>query len=140
MKYAITNRNHFGNGLFGDLDDFFFAPLAAAESMKTDIREKDGNFVLDVDLPGYDKKDISLEVENGYLTVRAEKQEDKEEKDKNGKFLRRERSFGSVSRSFYVGDVREEDVKAAYNAGTLTVTIPAENQRKPEEKKRILIE
>lgn len=139
MKYALTGRNAFGGDLFGDLEDFFFAPVSKNGGPRTDIREKEGNYILDMDLPGYDRNDVCVEVENGYLTVRAERKAEKEQSEENGKYIRRERSYGAVSRSFYVGDVDEQDVKACYKDGTLSVTFP-KGSKKQEEKKRILIE
>lgn len=139
MKYAITNRNRFGNNLFEDWDKLFFNPFETSE-LKTDIREKDGNYILDVDLPGFRKEDIDVSMDDGYLTVRAERKEEKEEKDEKGRYLRRERCYGTCSRSFYVGDVDEKTIKASYSDGILTVTIPQEQPKKLEEKKRIEIE
>lgn len=139
MKYALLNRNHFGNSLFEDLDRFFFDPFETSE-LKTDIREKEGNYLLDMDLPGFEKQDIHVSIENGYLTVRAEKKEEKDEKDDKGRYLRRERRYGSCSRSFYVGDIDEKSVKAAYANGILTLTLPKEQPPKIEEKKQIEIE
>ena len=134
MKYAITNRNRFGNNLFEDWDKLFFNPFETSE-LKTDIREKDGNYILDVDLPGFRKEDIDVSMDDGYLTVRAERKEEKEEKDEKGRYLRRERCYGTCSRSFYVGDIDEKTIKASYSDGILTVTIPQDQPKKLEEKK-----
>lgn len=139
MKYSLTNRNHFGNNLFEDFDKLFFNSFETSE-LKTDIREKDGNFILDIDLPGFEKQDIDVSIDDGYLTVRAEKREENEEKDEKGRYLRRERRYGSCSRSFYVGEIDEKTVKAAYENGILTVTVPKEQPKKLEERKRIEIE
>ena len=87
----------------------------AKNMMKTDVRETDTSYEVDIDLPGFKKEEISAQLENGYLTVSASKGLDKDEKDKEGKYIRQERYAGAMSRSFYVGDeVKQEDVKAKY--------------------------
>lgn len=139
MKYSLTNRNHFGNNLFEDFDKLFFNSFETSE-LKTDIREKNGNFILDVDLPGFKKEDIDVSVDDGYLTIRAEKKEENEEKDEKGRYLRRERCYGSCSRSFYVGDIDEKTVKATYENGILSLTVPKDQPKRLEDKKRIEIE
>lgn len=100
--------------------------------MKTDIRETDDakSYRLAVDLPGFKKGEISLDLKDGYLTISAEKDLDKNEEDKKGRLLRQERYAGSCSRSFYVGDVKPEDVKAKYEAGVLSVLVPKEDIKK----------
>ena len=100
--------------------------------MKTDIRETDDakSYRLAVDLPGFKKGEISLDLKDGYLTISAEKGLDKNEEDKKGRLLRQERYAGSCSRSFYVGDVKPEDVKAKYEAGVLSVLVPKEDIKK----------
>ena len=109
--------------------------------MKTDIQEKDGNYVLDMELPGYKKEDVSAKLENGYLTIQATHSEDKDEKDKNGNFIRKERYSGSCSRSFYLGEnVRQEDITAKFENGILSLTFPKETARKIPENQFISIE
>lgn len=127
--------------IFGEnfLDDFFGFPemrdfddmekklygRKASRVMKTDVREKDDSYEVIVDLPGFKKEDIEVELENGYLTINATKGLDKEENDKKGKLIRQERYSGSMTRSFYVGDrVQKEDVSASYKHGVLTLTVP----------------
>ena len=142
----------FGENLmdvFNDFDRDFFRGFArpehmlygknASRMMKTDVKETETGYELDVDLPGFSKDEIRLDLENGYLTIRTEKAlENKEEK--KGKVLRQERYSGTMSRSFYVGDsVTEEDIKAKYENGVLSLTIPKKEARVPE-KKQILIE
>lgn len=113
----------------------------APRLMNTDIREKDGNYLIEIDLPGYDKENISIELENGYLNVSAKVDRNNEEKDEKENFIHRERFYGECSRSFYVGDsIKEEDVKAAFKNGTLTLTVPKEEQKRIEEKKTIQID
>ena len=126
-------------------DDFFAAPFftrSEANMMKTDIKEHDGGYELTVDLPGVKKDDIKAELNDGYLTITAENDTSKDEKDEKGKYICRERYSGSYSRSFYVGDsVTEEDIKAKFENGTLKLDIPKkEAQPKVEEKKTIAIE
>ena len=113
----------------------------AKNMMKTDIREHDDGYEVDVDLPGFKKDEISLELENGYLTVSAAKGLDKDEKDKKGKYIRRERYAGAMQRSFYVGDeVTQEDIKAKYDNGILSISIPKKDAQAVETKKTIAIE
>ena len=135
--------------LFEDLDrGFFHAPMnaeralygnRAARVLKTDIRETDAGYELAVDLPGFKKEDIHLELNGGALTITAEKNLDKKDEDKEGRLLRQERYAGTLSRSFYVGDhVTEDQIHAAFENGVLTITIPKEQPKAPE-KKTILI-
>ena len=108
------------NDLFDTVfDDMFTSPIFNARNdmvMKTDITEKDGNYMLDMELPGCRKEDIHLELNDGYLNVSASRNTNKEEKDDKGNLIRQERYSGSFSRSFYVGEnVKEEDIKASYD-------------------------
>ena len=143
----------FGENLFDDdwmdfpFDRYFWGrknPLYgknANKIMKTDIREHDGGYELDVDLPGFKKDEINVELENGYLTISAAKGLDKDEQDKKGKYIRRERYAGAMQRSFYVGDeVTQEDIKARFEDGILRVSIPKKDAQAVETKKTIAIE
>ena len=113
----------------------------ANKIMKTDIREHDGGYELDVDLPGFKKDEINVELENGYLTISAAKGLDKDEQDKKGKYIRRERYAGAMQRSFYVGDeVTQEDIKARFEDGILRLSIPKKDAQAVETKKTIAIE
>ena len=114
----------------------------AANLMKTDIKEFDDKYEVEIDLPGFKKDEVQVELRDGYLVVSAEKGLDEDEKDKkSGKYLRRERYAGSCQRSFYVGEgVKQEDLKAAFNNGILTVAVPKEVQKPVEEKQYITIE
>ena len=111
--------------------------------MKTDVKEKDGNYEVAIDLPGFKKDEIKLELENGYLTISAAKGLDKDETDKEtGKYIRRERYAGACQRSFYVGeDVTEQDIKAEFKHGMLKLFVP-KKEAKPvvETKKYVTIE
>ena len=114
----------------------------AANLMKTDIKEFDDKYEVEIDLPGFKKDEVQVELRDGYLVVSAEKGLDEDEQDKKtGKYLRRERYAGSCQRSFYVGEsVKQEDLKAAFNNGILTVAVPKEVQKPVEEKQYITIE
>ena len=129
---------------FDDMfDDMFTSPFFANRSdmaMKTDITEKDGSYMLDMELPGCKKEDIHLELNDGYLNVSASHNTSKDEKDDKGNVIRQERYSGTFSRSFYVGEnVREEDIKASYDNGELKITFPKAQEKLPE-KKTIMIE
>ncbi len=131
-----------GNGL--DIFDEVFADPFFGEKenkiMKTDLKEKDGKYMLEIDVPGYDKEDIKIELNEGYLTVSAEKNEEKEDKDKHAKYLKRERFTGMCSRNYYVGEgLKEEDIKASFKNGILSIEFPKEVEKKVEEKKYIPI-
>lgn len=116
----------------------------ATNLMKTDIKEHDDHYEVDIDLPGFKKEELSLELKDGYLVVSAAKGFSKEEKEKRtGKFVRQERYEGSMSRSFYVGEtMKQEDIHAKYENGVLRLSIPKAEEKKPEveEKKYIAIE
>ena len=113
----------------------------AKNIMKTDIKEHDGGYELDIDLPGFKKDEITIDLDNGYLTISAAKGLDKDEQAKKGKYIRRERYAGAMQRSFYVGDaVTEEDVKAKFEDGILRLSIPKKDAKAVETKKTIAIE
>ncbi|MDX8420555.1 Hsp20/alpha crystallin family protein [Stecheria sp. CLA-KB-P133] len=130
--------------LFDDVfDNGFDVPMFNQEPvLKTDVVEKDGKYIMKTDLPGFAKNDVKVTLENGTLSIHASRHENKDEKDKKGKVLRRERRYGSYSRSFYVGNqVKDSDVKANYNNGVLTIELPAKEDKKEiPEKKYIAIE
>ncbi len=125
-------------------DDFFDAPFAGANTglMKTDVIATDTGYELEIDVPGIDKENITVQLENGYVTVTAKTERKNEEGKENGHYIRRERFSGTYSRSFYVGeDVNEEDIKAKFGNGTLKLYVPdKEKQPKVETKKVIAIE
>ena len=128
------------NDLFDSFFDDMFPTFNTASVMRTDIREKDGNYLLDIDLPGYKKEDIKISLYNGNLTIQAEHNDSKEEKDAKGNVIRQERYSGTCSRTFYVGEsIRESDIHAAYENGILTLQIPTEQKKETEEKKYINI-
>ena len=134
----------FGESLFDDdFDDWFDFRMPqlpdvdkvlygrhAKNIMKTDVKENGDKYEVSVDLPGFDKDNVKVELENGYLTISAAKGLDKDETDKEtGKYIRRERYAGNLSRSFYIGDVKQEDVKAAFKNGILSISVPKEDKK-----------
>ena len=128
------------NNIFDDLFNTPFFTRSEANMMKTDIKEHDGGYELTVDLPGVKKDDIKAELNDGYLTITAESDTSKDEKDEKGKYICRERYSGSYSRSFYVGDsVTEEDIKAKFENGTLTMDIPKKEALPEKQNKYIAI-
>ena len=139
----------FGENLFNDdWMNFSFPDVDKAlygkhgqNVMKTDVRETEGGYEVDIDLPGFKKDEINAQLENGYLTISASKGLDKEEKNKEGKYIRRERYAGAMSRSFYVGDdMKQEDIKAKYEDGILKLSIPKKDKKAVESSKYISIE
>ena len=125
---------------FRNIDRRLYGKNAARE-MKTDVREHDDHFEVEIDLPGFKKDEINVNLENGYLTVSAAKGLDKDETTKKGKVIRQERYAGTLQRSFYVGDaLTEQDVTARFENGVLTLNVPKKEERKLPEKKVIMIE
>ncbi len=140
----------FGENLFDDFFNDFAHPAKslmryqtpASNVMRTDIKETASGYELDIDLPGYKKSDVQAELKEGYLTISASTSKDDGEKDKDGQYIRRERYYGSCSRSFYVGEaVTQEDIRAKFEDGILKITVP-KKEAKPEveESKYIAIE
>ena len=113
----------------------------ADRMMRTDVREHDNGYELDVELPGFKKEELKLSLKDGYLTIHAEKTLDKDEKEKkSGKLLRQERYGGTLERTFYIGDVySESDIKAQYENGVLKITLPRKDQKKVDTNKYIAI-
>ena len=142
----------FGESLFDDWMDFPFRGFGtdvekklygknAARVMKTDLKEHEDGYELSVDLPGFKKDQIQLQLSNGYLTVSAAKGIEEEGKDKKGRLVHQERFSGSMSRSYYVGEnLEEEDIKAKFENGVLTLDFPKAEQKKLPERKTIQIE
>ena len=128
----------FGENLFDDfMDDFAFPNVDkvlygkhASNLMKTDVKETDSGYEVDIDLPGFKKDEIQMQLENGYLTVSASKGLNKDEKNEDGRYVRRERYAGSVSRSFYVGEnVTEKDIHPKYENGILSFKMPKDDKK-----------
>ncbi|MFR8010287.1 MAG: Hsp20/alpha crystallin family protein [Clostridia bacterium] len=143
----------FGENLFDEMfeDPFEMMPSFrrhnplygkhAKNLMKTDVRETENSYELDVDLPGFKKDEVQAVIEDGYLTISAAKGLDKDQKDKKGRYIRRERYAGQCSRSFYVGDgVKTSDVKAKFEDGILRVSVPKTEQKKLPHEHSIPIE
>ena len=126
-----------GEDLFDSVFDNFFEDFMrpvrfrqlhtpqTASLMRTDVKENGSDYELDVELPGYKKEDVKAQLKDGVLTISAETNSDTEDKDADGRFLRRERRYGACSRSFYVGDnLTQEDIKAKFENGILKLTVP----------------
>lgn len=132
------DRNFFRN--FGSMDRALYGKHAQ-NMMKTDVKETDDGYEVDIDLPGFKKDEIQLELNNGYLTISTQKALEKDEKNKKGRMLRQERYAGMMQRSFYVGEhITEEDVKASYESGVLHLVLPKKDAPRVPEKKTIQIE
>lgn len=140
----------FGENLFDDFFDDFARPARnavryntpASNVMRTDIKESENGFELDIDLPGYRKEDMKVELRDGYLTISAQTGGDSGEKEESGRYIRRERYYGTCSRSFYVGkEVTQDEIRARFEDGILKVSVP-KKQAKPavEESRFIQIE
>ena len=139
MMMIPRRKNEFD--LFDEMFNDPFFTRGENKLMKTDIKEKGDKYLLEVDLPGYEKEDIKIEIEDGYLTVHASMNKNIDESDKDSKYVHKERYVGECSRSFYVGDnIKEEDIKASFKNGTLKLTFPKNDQPKLEGKKYIDIE
>jgi len=137
--------------MFNDFDRGFFRDFGhpermlygknAPHMMKTDVKELEDGYEVDVDLPGFRKEEIKLELNNGYLTITTEKSMDRKQENDQGRMLRQERYSGTMQRSFFVGNyVKEEDIKASYDSGVLHLQIPKKEAVKVPEKKQIMIE
>ena len=132
----------FRDNLLDDFFDFPFDRYGTGSLMNTDIKDTDNGYEVTINMPGVKKEDVKAELRDGYLTIQASTDSNKEEKDSNGRYIRRERYSGSCSRSFYVGeDVQQEDIKAEFKHGILKLFVP-KKEVKPvvEEKKHITIE
>ena len=138
---ALFNDSLFDD-LFTDITDNKRRPMARPLPgvMKTDIKENDKEYELTIELPGYKKENVNAELKDGYLIINATNEKNEEEKDEKG-YIRKERYVGSCSRSFFVGkNLKEEDIKAKFDNGVLTLNVPKEVEKLPEEKKYIAIE
>ena len=134
------------NRAFDLFDEMFKDPFfdrvidnGTAQVMKTDVREKDNGYLVDIELPGYAKEDIKAELKDGYLTITAIRNDNKEEKDEKGRYIRRERYTGTCKRSFYVGEnVKQEDIKAGFQEGILRLAVPMDTPKPVEEKPKFI--
>ena len=139
----------FGESLF---DDFFADDVMRSARrnnnryntpvptvMKTDIKEKQDAYDIEIELPGYKKEDVKSELKDGYMTITAEKNTESDKKDEEGNYIRRERFYGSCSRSFYVGkDITEEDIKAKFEDGVLRVIVPKKEAKEVIPQKKFI--
>ena len=128
--------NHYNP--FKEMDRFFSEPYFGKNSLdvfKTDIKETEGGYLLEADLPGFEKKDINIDLEGDYLTIKAERHSEHEDKDKKNSFVRCERSYGSYSRSFDVTGIDTEKIGAKYENGVLTLTLPKKESTLPAARK-----
>ena len=142
----------FRDNLFDDMFDFDFdkefdrmmRPLYgkhAQNMMKTDVRETGNSYELDIDLPGFKKDEITIQLDNGYLSISASKGLDKDEENKNGKYIRRERYAGAMNRTFYVGDnLTQQDIQTKFEDGILKISVPKKDVQQIEQNKYIAIE
>ena len=143
----------FRDNLFDDMFDFddfdkefnrMMRPLYgkhAQNMMKTDVRETDNSYELDIDLPGFKKDEIKVELDNGYLSISTAKGLDKDEEKKDGKYIRRERYAGAMNRTFYVGDnLTQQDIQAKFEDGILKISVPKKDVQQIEQNKYIAIE
>lgn len=124
-------------------DPFFTRPFenSSTQIMKTDIHDKDGNYMIEMELPGYAKEDIRADLKDGYLTITASKNETKEEKDAKGNCICKERYTGTCNRSFYVGEqVTQDDIRAAFKDGILSLQVPKDMPKVEDTPKLITIE
>lgn len=140
MLPSIFGGNMFDDFFGNTFDRNFFGGDAGKALMKTDVKEHDDCYQVEMDLPGFQKEDISVDLKNGYLTVNATKNMDKGENDQNGCYIRQERYAGSCSRTFYVGDLKPEEIKCKYDSGVLQLTIPKKDVAVIENPSRIAIE
>ena len=127
MRYFPRNLD-----VFDDMFDGFFTkePTYTGSAMRTDVYEKDGYYNLDIELPGYKKEDVQMDIVDGYLNIKATHNVSNEEKDAKGNLIRSERRFGTCSRSFYVGEnIKAEDVKAKFENGMLNIVLPSKEQK-----------
>ena len=141
----------FSENLFDDFfdDDFMRLPAWGRHDplygkhgknlMKTDVRETEDTYEVDIDLPGFKKDEITVDLKEGYLTIQAAKGLDKDEQDKKGKYIRQERYAGACSRSFYVGDIKPEDVSAKYEDGILRISLPKAGKKELPKQSTIAI-
>ena len=139
MMMIPKKRNEFD--LFNDFFDDSFLDRRDAKIMRTDIKEKGNDYIIEVDLPGYDKENIDIEMDHGYLKITAKTNKNIDESDEEERYVHKERYFGECSRSFYVGEnIKEEDIKATFKNGILSLTVPKEEPKRLEEKKKIQID
>lgn len=124
---SLIPRSFYLDDIFDDMPRM--PKVHELHTMKCDVYEKDGNYNIEMDIPGYEKKDISIECDDGMLTIVAERNNEINEEDSNKKYIRRERVYGKITRSFSFADIDEDNIKAEFNNGVLTVIIPKSQKR-----------
>ncbi len=141
----LVPRRSYNTNLFNDFfnndlfNDSFLESRKSEPVMKTDIQELEDSYLLDIDIPGFSKEDIHAELNDGYLTVSAKKEEKKEETENKNKYIHRERYYGECKRRYFVGkNITEEDIKASFKQGTLRLEFPKQNSKKLEERKKLI--
>ena len=123
-------KNFFGKGLYGSQNQL----------MKTDVKENENGYMIDIDLPGFNKEDVNVELKDGYLTVTASQSKNNDEQKEDGRYIRKERYMGSCTRSFYVGNVKPEQVSGRFEKGVLSLNIPKEAPQIEGNPHRVAIE
>lgn len=131
INMSLIPRNYFGD-IFED-----FMPNTREDNMKCDIYEKDGDYHIEMDVPGFDKSEIKIEAKKDYLTITAEKSNEVNEEDESKKYIHRERTYGKYQRSFYLHDLDSEKIDAEFNNGVLKIVVPKKDEA--EDKKYIEI-
>lgn len=129
--FEKSYRSLFSHNPFADFEKSFFGNMASIRDFQTDIQDQGDSFLLEADLPGFDKNDIHIDVQNHRLTIRAERRGQQDEKDDKGNYLRRERTYGSFTRSFDIDAIEENEITAAYNDGVLRLTLPKKQEPAP---------
>lgn len=133
-------RDNYGFDFFDEIFRTPFFNNKSSNILSTDVREKDGNYILDIELPGFKKEEININLSNGYLSIAASKNSSTEEKSDDGKYIRQERHVGQCQRSFYIGKaITDTDIKASYTDGILQLIFPTSENKQIEQKKYIEI-
>ena len=136
--YAMTpfgKRDYDLFDMFDDFDRSFFAPVSDNKRIRTDIRDEGDKLILEAELPGFAKEDINIDITDNMLTLSAEHSTQSEDKDKEGKYIRRERSYGSYKRSFDLTGIDPEGITAEYKSGILTLDLPKHQQEQPKSRR-----
>ncbi len=136
LNYYLNPRKH--QSIDRMFWNDFFSPVFTGKQMTTDVTETETEYLFDVELPGYTKDDVKISYKEGYLTIEARKDEEKESGEKN--YISKERYVGSVSRSWYIGNVDQASIKAGFQDGILKISVPKEQLRKEDEKNYIAID
>ena len=139
VPFKMNNKFMDGKDGFDSMFKDFFGDEMSMKNLRVDIREKENEYILEADFPGMKKEDINIDYSKGYLTISGEKKTEKEETEKKENYIRKERSYEKASRSFYVGDINKDEIKAKFENGVLEVTLPKE-QKAVDKNNKIAIE